>query len=342
MTAPVADPAPPTDTDIRRLRADEAPGVTELVTLVYGDTYYPRELYDPRQIVSLNEAGRLVSIVAVNTAGNVVGHYALERPHQAAYAEASDAIVRPENRHHHLMEQMRLLLREEAVREGLTGLVGYAVTNHTFSQKAEEHFGAHPCGVALGLWPRSFHNMPEPLTQRMSFAIYFKFLRRPGPIVHVATHHHEIISRIYQQFDATIELRDDARAVGAGEVTVEYEAVVETGSIRVNRIGDDTPAAILQACQELCERSNVKALTLEVPLSQPGVGAVCRAAEERGFFYSGVGPAFADGSDALLLQMPREEIDPSLLQIAHPFAKELLDYAHRESERVRNGSELRS
>ena len=46
-------------------------------------------------------------------------------------------------------------------RLGLAGLVGYPVTNHPFTQKAEDHFGAHPCGVALGLWPRSFHNMPE-------------------------------------------------------------------------------------------------------------------------------------------------------------------------------------
>jgi hypothetical protein len=319
---------------IRRLRRADAPGVVRLVTLVYGDSYYPRDLYDPEQIVRLNESGRLVSVVAVEPAGAVVGHYALERAESAAVAETSDAIVQPEYRHHHLLEQMRLLLHEEATREGLTGLVGYAVTNHLFTQKAEEHFGAHPCAIALGLWPASFHNMPEPLTQRMSFAVYFKFLRQPGRVLHVNTHHHEWIARIYQQYGTSVELRDDAPAEGTGEIAVEYEAAVEAGSIRVLRVGDDTVAALGRACRDLCESSGAKALTLELPLAQTGIAALCRAAEEEGFFFSGLGPAFEGDDDALLLQLLVEDIDLSLLQIDQPFAKELLAYVGSERERI--------
>src|SRR5262249_10162125 len=151
---------------VRRLAPADAPGVTRLIELVYGNTYYPRDLYEPMQIVRRNAAGTLVSVLALGAADEVVGHYALERPHLGAVAEASAALARPERRHHHLMEEMRLVLRREAERLGMTGLVGSPVTNHVFSQKAEEPFGAHPCGVALGLWPSSFHNMPEPLPQR--------------------------------------------------------------------------------------------------------------------------------------------------------------------------------
>jgi hypothetical protein len=65
---------------------------------------------------------------------------------------------------------------------------------------------------------------------------------------------------------------------------------------------------------------------------------VCRAAEEEGFFFSGLGPAFAGDGDALLLQFLVEDIDPSLLQVASPFAKDLLGYVGSERERVRGGS----
>src|SRR5262245_32985841 len=210
MSSPSSHEFTMTGYTIRCLGPDDAGGVTRLVRLVYGDAYYPRDLYDPIKIIHLNEVEKLVSVVAVDLSGQVVGHYALERPDLGAVAETSDAIVLPEHRHHQLMEQMRLLLHEEAIRLGLTGLVGYPVTNHVFSQDAEEHFGAHPRGVALGLWPRSFHNMPEPLTQRMSFVIYFRFLRPPGPICHVATPHQELIARIYRQYDLSVELRPDA------------------------------------------------------------------------------------------------------------------------------------
>jgi hypothetical protein len=218
----VAPTATITEYHVRRLRDADAAAVSKLVSAVYGNTYYPRDLYDPGQIIRLNEAGKLISVIALDAANLVVGHYALERPHAEAIAEASDAIVLPEHRHHHLLEQMRLPLREEAVCLGLVGLVGYAVTNHCFSQKAEEHFGAHPCGLALGLWPGSFHNLPEPLSQRMSFVLYFKYLRLPRKVLHAATPHQELLARIYQQYGIAVEVLPASPATGTGALFTEY------------------------------------------------------------------------------------------------------------------------
>src|SRR5437870_3111581 len=82
---------------IRRLGPADAPAVVRIVQAIYGDSYYPRDLYDAERIIHLNETGKLVSIVALDSAGEVVGHYALERPDLAPVAEASDAIVLPEH-----------------------------------------------------------------------------------------------------------------------------------------------------------------------------------------------------------------------------------------------------
>jgi hypothetical protein len=41
---------------VRRFSSDDAAGVTRLVEGVYGDTYYPRQLYNPDEIVHLNAA----------------------------------------------------------------------------------------------------------------------------------------------------------------------------------------------------------------------------------------------------------------------------------------------
>jgi hypothetical protein len=318
---------------IRRFCSDDAAGVTQLVKGVYGETYYPRDLYSPEEIVQLNQAEKLVSVVALDSAGQVIGHYALERPDLEPVAEASDAIVAPEYRHHHLLEEMRPLLREEAKRLGLTGMVGYAVTNHPFSQKAEDHFGSRPCGVALGMWPRSFHNMPEPLTQRMSFVIYFDYVSPAAHAVHVAAPHREMIARIYEQYGISYELCEVTRKVETGDIIVEHEPEVQTGTIRVRRAGADTAASLRQACEKLCD-AGAKAVTLELPLVQPETAEVCRAAEEAGFFFSGLGPAFAADGDALLLQFLTEDVDLSLIDIENPFAKELLTYVGRERERV--------
>src|SRR5947209_6086397 len=109
MSVPSSSAVPMNGYAIRRFGPGDAAGVVRLVELVYGHTYYPVDLYDPVQIVRLNEAGKLTSIVALDSAGQVIGHYALERPRLGAIAEASDAIVLPEYRHHHVLEQMRVL-----------------------------------------------------------------------------------------------------------------------------------------------------------------------------------------------------------------------------------------
>jgi hypothetical protein len=229
---------------------------------------------------------------------------------------------------------MRPLLREEAKRLGLTGLVGYPVTNHLFSQKAEEHFGSYPCGVALGLWPRSFHNMPEPLTQRMSFVIYFDYVSPATHVVHVAAPHREMIARIYQQYGICHELCEIAPTVETGDIVLDHEPEVQAGTIRVRRAGADTAAAVRQAREKLCDGCGAKAITLELPLVQPETAEVCRAVEQDGFFFSGLGPAFTADGDALLMQFLAEDLDLSLIEIENPFAKELLDYVAHERERV--------
>ena len=132
---------------------------------------------------------------------------------------------------------------------GLTGLVSYAVTNHPFTQKpritsahtrAEWRWG---CGRARSI------NMPAPLTQRMSFVIYFDYLSPATHVVHVAAPHQEMISRIYQQYGISHELCGNRAQGGDRGYCPEHEPEVQTGTIRVRRAGADTAATLRQACE---------------------------------------------------------------------------------------------
>ena len=143
-----------------------------------------------------------------------------------------------------------------------------------------------------------------------------------------------MISRIYRQYGISHELCESAPTVETGEIVLEHEPEVQTGTIRVRRAGADTADAVRQAREQLCDGCGAKAITLELPLVQPETAEVCRAAEEDGFFFSGLGPAFAADGDALLMQFQTEDLDLSLIQIENPFAKDLLTYAGRERERV--------
>jgi hypothetical protein len=324
---------------IRRLCPEDAVGVVDCVRQVYGDSYIIHtELYHPEQIVELNKTGHLVSVVALDPGGRIVGHYALERPDSRASAvESGEAMVLPEHRHHHLLEDMRTLLEEEAHRLGLGGIFGRTVTNHVYSQKVVERFGEKPCGVSLGRTPRTFQNMREALPQRMSILFYFKHLKpMERRSLHLHPRHREICGRIYAQFGVQVEWPESDAADGPGEHVVDFRPELQRAIVQVRRVGHDTADAVSRIRRELCRDGRVEVVYIELPLSQPGTAAVCEAAEEDGFFFSGVAPLYLTGGDAIRLQHLAVELDTSLLQIENPFARELLDYVERERARTRS------
>jgi len=102
----------------------------------------------------------------------------------------------------------------------------------------------------------------------------------------------------------------------------------------VETVGADTATEIHRARADLCAVAETEVVYLYLPLAQAGTPEVCARAESEGFFFSGIGPRFAHDGDALCLQYVGEELDPRLLQIASPFAQQLLDYVTAERTRV--------
>ncbi len=336
---PVGAPLPSNYT-IRRLRPEDAAGVSQCVRAVYGEHYIVHtEFYHPEQIVQLNETGHLISVVALDAAQEVVGHYALERPELGPVAESGAAMVLPEHRHHQLLERMRQPLEEEAHTLGLLGLFGRVVTSHVFSQMAVERFGELPCALLLGRSPSTFHSLTETLPQRMSNLIYFKYLRPAAEVVlAVPAWHREMCMRIYGQFGIVIDFLESAPVTGPGEHRVHFHPEMQRLTIQVLRVGTDTPREIGRIRHEYCTAGRAEVVYVELPLAQAGTPEVCQRVEAEGFFFSGVAPRFFADGDALRLQYLTVDLDTSRLQLENSFVRELAAYVERERHRVAIGN----
>lgn len=319
---------------LRVLTPRDAAGVVACVQSIYGDTYVHPELYDAAEIERLNQSGQLVSVVALTDSGNVVGHYGLERPDLSAVAETGEALVLPEHRHKHLMEAMRALVEDAAQRLRLAGIFGHAVTNHVFSQRAEERFGDTPCAISLGWSPLSFRNLNEPLRQRMSDVLYFKYLRSPEPaVVHLPPRHKDWCGRIYERLGTQVSTAENRDIPADGKLTVEVKPKLQRARVQVRQAGANSRAQLATLASQL-PTQGIEAIFLELPLSQPGTPELCAAAEELGFFFSGLGPDFAADGDALRMQWLGTPIDPSLIQVQCEFSRALLDYVTSERTRT--------
>jgi hypothetical protein len=319
---------------IRRLLGEDAVGVADCLRQVYGGSYVHPELYDPAEIIRRNESRELVSVVAVDGSNRVVGHYALERAADGVIAEAGVAVVVPEVRHHRLMERMRELLEQEAMRLDLIGLFGHAVTNHTFTQHVDERFHEEPCAISLGWSPRTFRNMPEPLPQRMSELLYFKYLRQPGTgKIYLPEHHAEWCIRIYAELRLSVESLPGAATAVDGAMDVEVRPELGRAVFRVRTVGADSAARLQRATDEQV-RLGCEVCFVELPLAQAGTPNLCMALENTGYFFSGLGPSFAADGDVLRLQKLNVPLDPSLILLESTHSKELLAYVLKEQARA--------
>lgn len=329
---------------IRRFKPEDAVGVARCVYESYGYTYGNEDLYYPDRIVHLNGTGQLVSLVAIDQSGAVVGHLALERPDLGQIAESGQAVVSPAHRGRHLLERLRTALEDEARRIGLDGVIGFPVTTHVFSQRMEEKFGAVLCGVALGQMPRStvFKNIAgEPAPQRISTMFYFKYMAPPPPtIVYAPERHRAIIDRLYAAFDLTPEFRagSDGEAAAVperGHLTVKLDHAWGFGEIHVEIAGEDTATEICRAKRDLVETNSVEVIYLFLPLAQSATPSLCAAAQAEGFFWSGVVPRAASDGDMLCLQYLQATPDLGLIQIAGPAGRALLDYVVADIRKIK-------
>jgi anti-sigma regulatory factor (Ser/Thr protein kinase) len=333
--------APPQEYTIRRLRPEEAVWVARCIYRAYGHTYFNEDLYYPERIARQNETGELISAVAVSQGGEVerlVGHCAAERPDLGPVAELGQGVVEPAHRKRGLLGRMIRFLEEESRKLGLLGFWAEPVTSHVFSQRALEDFDFGICGATLGLMPRSvrFRKIrTEPLPQRESCLLYFRHLvSPPTAAVYAPAHHRAMLERIYAELEMLVEFLEPEPADGPGRVMVHFHRGLGVGSIRVQRVGADVPTEIHQMRRDLCEIAGAQMVYLELPLAQAGTPDVCRAAEEEGFFFSGLGPRFAPDGDVLRLQYLNAPLDPTQIQVVSPFGQELLAYTSQEWDRV--------
>jgi anti-sigma regulatory factor (Ser/Thr protein kinase) len=330
-------PAPEQCYTIRQLSAKEAIMVSQCIYRAYGYSYPDDYMYYPERIVHMNETGKMISEVALDEAGKIVGHCALVRHDQGLVAELDHAVVAPANRKGGLLQRMTSLLEKESCSKSLKGIYVQSVTSHTFSQRVIENLGYRECALFLGLLPRSIRFKKirsAPLSQRESCAVYYKSV---GPLVgskvYAPDRHRETLRQIYQHLGLPAEFLEWGEPEGQGTLRVTYHSSLGFGEIKILQLGKESKPELKRGLLDLLEIAGAETIYLDLPLAQAGTPDLCTAAEAEGLFFSGLGPGFAPDGDVLTLQYLKEELDTSQVQMASPFGQKLLDYIAQERVR---------
>lgn len=331
--------APEQNYTIRRLRPEDGIRVSQCIYRTYGNTYPNEDLYYPERIIQMNESGELISAVTLDERGEIVGHYALERPGLGITAESGQAVVIPSHRGRKLMERMRSFLEEEGKKHGLVGIFGQPVCKHTFSQRVNERFGSKPCGINVGLAPStfSFKKMrADEKESRGSCMLYWRHLvKAEERTIYPPSRHEGILKQIYDNLNIPVRFEKPGTLCDMGSITLTYIKDWGDGFIRIEEPGKSALFELGRALHDLIQMANMEVIFLEIPLAHPGAAEFCVEAENKGFFFCGLGPHFLPNSDALRMVYLTNDIAWDQLQVLNPFGKTIAAYAHEEYMRVR-------
>ena len=332
-----ARPAAPVEITVQPLDPSQAIEVSRSVYRAYGYSYSYEHLYYPERILELNRSGQLFSAVAVTSNHEVAGHLALMRfDRTSPIAEMGMAAVKPRFRARGIFARLTEFVMEKARSEGLMGVYGRAVTNHTYSQQVGLRIGLRDAALTLGFIPAtaSFKGITETLPQRDSTIIHFMYLQKPSNLkLYLPPQHREMIVQLYRHIGASsgIEFGEPSPALPAGErsvlSTVTY-APLKYVRIDIEHYGDDVVRQVKGQLRKVC-LEHAEIINLYLDLSDPMTGSAVGLFEELGFFFSGILPGGCAG-DALILQyLNNVPIDYEQVHVKSDMGRLLLDYVRQ-------------
>lgn len=295
-------------TDVRLLRAEEAPQLVRCFERCYGDSYVADAFYDTARIRALLAAGTLRSVVATSEGEGIVGHMALTVRHpRSRTVDAGNTVVDPRYRGHHLAARMAGRLTELCREHGFVGFHHYPTTAHPVMQKLAVSGGGIETGLMLGYIPAGtdYRELAggASATRLAAVIVYQPLAAAPAREVFVPERYREVIERAYELARLERTSRVCAASLPAMSTILESTFDPRRGlqRITVARAGADLRARVGTALRG----DDAELVHVDLGLDDPAVGAAVEGLRAEGFYYCGLLPEYLEG-DVLRLQRLRD------------------------------------
>lgn len=287
---------------IRDYRAEDGLEIARRIYEAYGRTYANPDLYVPDRIERLNRDGRLHSIVCESPAGEIVGHYALERPDLGPTGEAGQAVIDHRHRGHGLMRPMREAVEQAGRDLGLVGVWSQPTAMHPLSQRMNIKFGSSPCALQLGRMPAgtTFRGGVAGAStehaeggRRSNFLYWHPLEAEPALSAHVPDALVDLFAALYEARGRHVEFNRGgvAEHVPPGEpVHCRFSADTRSAWISVDRIERGTTDAIRAAADAMEAAASAEAVFVDLPLDDPETPRTAERLLADGFAACGVAP----------------------------------------------------
>jgi anti-sigma regulatory factor (Ser/Thr protein kinase) len=325
------------DFEVRAMQPEEAIEVSRCAYKSHGYSFFDDHIYFPERLVEMNQNLEMISAVAVTLENEFMGHAALLFEHPGdTIAELTFFFVNIEYRGQGALGRMVNFLLKVPKKRELTGIYGYAVANHPFTQKSFARISMKDCGILLATSPASwkFKGISEDTSQRISVVLSFMYMKEAAPLtLYPPAHHQDMITKIYASLSVSHhfsrpESREPSFSSTVSDIFTELNELESCAGIYIFNYGENILHATRKILRSFCV-SNIASINLFLNLADPLTWHLTGEFEKMGFFFAGVLPQSQIG-DALVLQyLNNVAFDYNKLVLYSDFTKEIMEYIRR-------------
>jgi GNAT superfamily N-acetyltransferase len=318
---------------IDRFRPEDAYGVARCFYAVYEDAYSLDTVYSPETLIQANADGRLYSIVARSSRGDVLGHCALyPAPQCACLYEEGMLVVVPEYRNEAIAKQLvRYGLEVLAPQVPAQEVFGKAVCNHTISQKIGADCGFLETALELDYIPEAAYKKEHSAIGPVSALWMFRCYHDRSHEVFFPETYEEILGFIYSGLFSRRSFTKTAVAASlppASRVQLRFFGLQKVARFHVELIGSDFDITI-ERLEQTARGQGSAIMQVYLPMNCAPAAAAIESLRHRGYFLGGVLPRWFDG-DGLMMQKLYSEPHFDTIRLYSQRAEKLLDFIRRD------------
>jgi len=326
-------PGAPYELDL--LRRKDAPGVTRLFHMIYGDKYPVIDYYVPERLTALNRQRQVLTIVARTPSGEIAGtgaYYRSSPPNPAVY-EQGQLLV--DHHYRNTSIAFRILKRLEELSYAMDyaeAFFGEAVCNHLVTQKTGRKQGHIECALELSLMPSGAY-AKEGAAGRVSCVVFFRVDRDAPQPLYLPECSRDALNFILSGITLDRDVRFDGPDVPQAERSVADSRTFDFAQVKrvqVSTIGRDLPE-LLDAVDAEAADQGLAVVQVYLSAAAPGVAFAVEALRRRGYILGGLFPRWF-GPDALMLQKLAQKPDFDSINLFTERGKTILAHIRAEWE----------
>ncbi|WP_035289197.1 GNAT family N-acetyltransferase [Clostridium sp. KNHs214] len=315
---------------VKKMEEKEAKEVVECAYKAYGGSYIHKYIYSSEELIKLNAFGGIISYVAVDKDGQVVGHIALEKEEKLSIYELSCAFIHPFYRGRGYLKG----LTEEVIRicqhEGIKGVFVRSVTSHNYSQKSASKNGFIECALLLSrIKSLNFKGICNEINKRENLLLGYRYLKKPlrRKSFYKIIKHMDIIKEIYNNMGIKVEFKDSDN-LNVSDLSESKIRVISKDKIEavvfVDKFGNEILSEASRIINKL-KAQGKKVIILRIKLNDKFTPWFCEYMETKGFIFAGIMPSY-NKDDELILQYVQDKVDFENITMSSKMAQRLLNY----------------